>query len=188
MSDSLNSDWLHSGLICLHCGLSLSIQLWTTTDSIRVGVESSSLMLQPTVSRPVCLGIKYPSGAYDQIFISLRQLRVCRCGTLSLTRGRVCRLQFLLVLASAVILRSESRGTRDHILLSQIRDIPFCRLLRLAGLRWRYSTPPPRGIDSIRIWVSCYIAYPYPRKRCLLHSDGLVFKNLFPQKRVHAVV
>jgi hypothetical protein len=41
-----------------------------------------------------------------------------------LTRGRVCRLQFLLVMASAVILRLESRGTHDHILLSQIRDSP----------------------------------------------------------------
>jgi hypothetical protein len=37
-------------------------------------------------------------------------------------RGWVCRLQLLLVLASAVILGSESRGTDDHILLSQIRD------------------------------------------------------------------
>jgi hypothetical protein len=30
----------------------------------------------------------------------------------------------LLALASAVILGSESRGTHDHILLSQIRDFP----------------------------------------------------------------
>jgi hypothetical protein len=40
------------------------------------------------------------------------------------TIGRVCVLQLLLALASAVILRSESRGTHDHILLSQIRDTP----------------------------------------------------------------
>jgi hypothetical protein len=45
--------------------------------------------------------------------------------TSSLTRGWVCRLQLLLGLASAVILVSESRGTHDHILLSQIRDSWF---------------------------------------------------------------
>jgi hypothetical protein len=44
--------------------------------------------------------------------------------TSSLTRGWVCRLQLLLALASAVILRFESRGTHNHILLSQIRDSP----------------------------------------------------------------
>jgi hypothetical protein len=49
-------------------------------------------------------------------------------------------------LASAVIVGSEFRGTRDHILLSQIRDFPFRRLLQLAGLRWRYSTSTPHGI------------------------------------------
>jgi hypothetical protein len=31
------------------------------------------------------------------------------------------------------------------VLLSQIRDFPFRRLLRLAGLRRRYSTPPAHG-------------------------------------------
>jgi hypothetical protein len=71
-------------------------------------------------------------------------------GELFLTRGRVCDLQFLPALASAVFLRSESRGTRDHISQSQIRDISFLRLLRLAVLRWGYSTPPPhwRGSDN----------------------------------------
>jgi hypothetical protein len=42
----------------------------------------------------------------------------------SLKRGWVCRLQLLLILASTVIVRSESRGTRDRILLSQIADSP----------------------------------------------------------------
>jgi hypothetical protein len=43
--------------------------------------------------------------------------------TSSLARGWVC-LQLLLVFASAVILRFKSRGTHDHILLSQIRGSP----------------------------------------------------------------
>jgi hypothetical protein len=49
------------------------------------------------------------------------------CGALS-DEGRVCFLYMLLVLANVVFLGSESLGTRDHILLSQIWDFPFHRL------------------------------------------------------------
>jgi hypothetical protein len=79
------------------------------------------VMLRPTVSRPIYLGVRRLP---EQIFVTARQLRVCCCGAPSLARGQVCRLQLLLVLASAVILGSQSRGTHDHILLSQIRDSP----------------------------------------------------------------
>jgi hypothetical protein len=81
--------------------------------------------LRLTVSQSVSFGVEPP---YLLLFDSYG---LDFCGAPSLTRGRVCLLYMLLALASADFLGSESLGTRDHILLSQIWDFPFRRLLRL---------------------------------------------------------
>jgi hypothetical protein len=62
---------------------------WTNSPELNSRIKSS-VMLRPTVSRLVYLGIKHPSGPYDQTFTTVRKLRVCWCGALSLKRGRVC--------------------------------------------------------------------------------------------------
>jgi hypothetical protein len=67
------------------------------------------------------------SGRHQFFFlleIFLKHLLVCYFVAPSMTRGRVCNLLLLLVLASAVPLESESRGTQDHILLSQFLRLP----------------------------------------------------------------
>jgi hypothetical protein len=111
-----------------------------------------------------------PPGAYDQIFIFVGQLQVCRCRALPLTRGWVCCIPLLLVLPAHSPVRvpldswpyltfSDSRlhqpggpGRRIYNPQEQGGPVitpgtafPFRRLLRFAGLRWKYSNPPPRG-------------------------------------------
>jgi hypothetical protein len=131
---------------------------------VRVNLRLASYL------QSVRLGDKLHETLDKYLFFQLNTCGFSHYVTSCKTRGWVCRLQLLLVLASAVILRYESRGTHDRILLSQIRYFPnlevqvpvfmsprnrLARLypqalgfLWLAGLRRRYSIPPPHGMDT----------------------------------------
>jgi hypothetical protein len=82
------------------------------------------------------------------------QLRTCGYSPYvisSMTREWVCRLRLLLVLASALILRSESRGTHNHILLSQIRDSPNVegQVPAFISLRNKVAQLYPQALGSL---------------------------------------
>jgi hypothetical protein len=108
--------------------------------------------------------------------IVIFQLNTCGYNpyvTSSLTRIWVSRLQFMLPLASAVILRSESCETHDpiHCLRFEARFpylyspgtgwsgynprpwVPFSSPPTTRRQRWRYSTRPPHGILCLLFFV-----------------------------------
>jgi hypothetical protein len=75
--------------------------------------------------------------------------------------GWVSRLQLLLALARAVILESESRGTHDHIVLSQIRDSPNLegQVLVFLSPRNRVARLYPQALGSL--FVASYDSQSY---------------------------
>jgi hypothetical protein len=111
-------------------------------------------------------------------FITVRQWRVCWCGALILTRGRICRLQLLLVLASKVIFGSESRWTLDLRLLPQIRDFLFVPSSDSqgygGGIRPRLHT----GVPIFRAAFSLYKLGMDPIENNFSSSSSLL-RNVF---------
>jgi hypothetical protein len=138
---------------------SLSIAFTTRKATVEVFYPASTrdrtlevavaVNLRPTVSRPVCPGVRRPSGTYDQFFflleISFRQLRLCYFVALSLTRGRVCNLPYNCFWA----LQEQSllgRSPAEHAELTVSSETPPNWRARFSylyppGTRWPSYTP-----------------------------------------------
>jgi hypothetical protein len=127
-----------------------------------------------TVSQSVSLGVEPRLGLMTR-YLLLFDSCCFVFGAPSLTRGRVWLLYMQLILVSVVFLWSESLRTRDHILLSQIWDFSFRRLLRLKGSRWRYTTPPPHGCNSQLI---LFLAYNISERTTKKHPISIVVVQL----------
>jgi hypothetical protein len=154
----------------------LFLSLWWRMKTVRVRVT----LWLVVYCQSVCLGDKPLKTHNWQFFFQLNTCFNSPYVTSSLMRGWICPFQLLLALARTVVLRSESHGTHDHILLSQIQDslnlegqvpvyipqeqggpvmppgigFPFRHLLWLAGLWWRYLTLPPHRILNA-VCVEC---------------------------------
>jgi hypothetical protein len=135
------------------------------------------ITLQPTVSQSVCLGVEYPCRTCDQILLPVGMLLSEICGLVSVGRPRW--REDGSAICSAITQWFESRRNRNHSLLSHLilpqpggpgsriyipqeqggPVIPpgigplLRHLLRLAGLRWRYSNPPPKLQGQVLLYI-----------------------------------
>jgi hypothetical protein len=121
---------------------------------------------EPRIHR---FSLHFSHSLFDYFFFW--QFRVCWCGTPSLTRSRVCSFQFLLGIASAAFLRSESHGTHEHILFSL-----FLRLPPPGGARSCFYSPQEEG-SPIKLGLSNQFTYYYNVISivhiCTIHILGL---------------
>jgi hypothetical protein len=90
---------LGGNILCVFC--TNCIKLTHISQDLSVRWTVPEVKLRPTVSRPVRLGVRHPSGTRDLFFFLLqiffRQLWVCYFVESSLTRRQDCNLLLLLV-------------------------------------------------------------------------------------------
>jgi hypothetical protein len=163
------------------------IEAWIALTHVVKEIFEVEVSLRPTVSGPVRLGVRHPSGTRGQFFflleISFRQLRVLYFVTPSLTRERVCNLlyncfwafpeqnsrpYFTVSSETPPAWRARSLylyppGTGGPVIRPDT-EFPFYRLLRLAGQRWRHSNPPPHRVEYFKPFTLHNIATRFQGK------------------------
>jgi hypothetical protein len=153
-------------------------------------------------SRPVCLGVGPPSGAHNQMIVfCLAIAGFLLWDTLSDER---MGLLFICTFASEPCQSNHSwvevpHNSRPYFTVSfethptwRARSpclylpgtgwpcytpghwLPFCRLLRLAELRWRYSIPPPHEARTASLTCPAYNKHQGTDRTFLLFSEPLV--------------
>jgi hypothetical protein len=140
-------------------------------------ILSLSLMYLPTVSRPVCLGIKHPSGVYDKILLVPRS-----CGFVDVRRS--LRREDGSVVYNCCWPRQRRRSR-----------IPVSRdswqYFTLSDSRLLFSSPPTTRMATVEVfdyastlswldwsWTASYIAYPSSRKRPVIPHRRVDFQDL----------
>jgi hypothetical protein len=112
------------------CRWTVKAHLYAKPEPILSKQLKFQVILWPTVSPPVRVGVGLPSGAYDQILSTVGHLRPSCCVAPSLTRGQVCNLleQFTVTLGSkslriqtfyCLVWDSPTRRARSPYLYSQ---------------------------------------------------------------------
>jgi hypothetical protein len=126
--------------VCLSTATAEPPRLFASLELSGVEWNGVEWNFRPTVIRPVCLGVGPPFGAHDQIlnFLYSDIYFYVMYGALSDERVDV-------YLAVLTVRTKSKQNLRPNFTVSFETEFPFCRLLRLAELRWRYSNPPPHS-------------------------------------------
>jgi hypothetical protein len=135
--------------------------------------------LRPTVSRPVCLGVRYPSGTGDQFLFLLeilfRQLRFCYFVAPSLTRGKLTLKVKVKVTLRPTVSQSVCLGVEPNLGLLTI-DFFFQRygLVSMGRPLWREV-----GHQNMTVFIFLFF---FARRRLGWHVKETMNAHVTPEE------